>query len=88
MTKKKLATIETIEFDEDAKRKAAAARRRHPVGIYLRVKVREEVERIADAKGLSIHALLAFAVSDFVRRYKAGKVRIETVRKTVLKLDV
>ncbi len=60
--------------------RAAAAKKLKPVGVYLRKNVRAEVEKIAEAEDLSIHAVLAYGVSYFVRQYKAGKVKIETVK--------
>lgn len=63
-------------------------KRRRPVGVYLRVKTRDEIEQIAQEEGLPLHALLAYAVSDFVRRYRKGQAKIETEKQTKLKLDV
>ena len=68
--------------------KIDTAKKLKPVGVYLRKNVRAEVEKIAEAEGLSIHAVLAYGVSYFVRQYKAGKVEIETVTKPSLNLDV
>ena len=68
--------------------KVDAAKKLKPVGVYLRKNVRAEVEKIAEAEGLSLHAVLAYGVSYFVRQYKAGKVKIETVTKPSLNLDV
>jgi hypothetical protein len=59
-----------------------------PIGVYLRKNVRAEVEKIAEAEGLSVHAVLAYGVSYFVRQYKAGKAKIETIPKPSLNLDV
>jgi hypothetical protein len=66
----------------------ATAKKLKPVGVYLRKNVRAEVEKIAEAEGLPVHAVLAYGVSYFVRQYKAGKVNIETVKTTTLNLDV
>ncbi len=73
--------------DPEAEREAKAKARR-PIGVYLRKDARAEIERIAQAEGLSRHSLLAYAVSYFIRQYKAGKVKIETTKKTTLKLDI
>jgi hypothetical protein len=59
-----------------------------PTSVYLRKEVRAEVEKIAEAEGLSVHAVMAYSVSYFVRQYKAGKAKIETVKKPELNLDV
>jgi len=68
--------------------KSEMEKRRRPIGVYLRVATRAEIDKIAAAEGLSRHALLAYAVAYFVRQYKAGKVKIETTKKTTLNLDV
>lgn len=67
---------------------AEKARRRRPVGVYLRVATRQEIEKIAQDEGLPLHAVLAYAVAYFVREYKKGKAKIETTQKTTLKMDV
>ena len=68
--------------------KVEVAKKLRPIGVYLRKNVRAEVEKIAEAEGLSVHSVLAYGVSYFVRQYKAGKVKIETVTKPTLNLDV
>jgi hypothetical protein len=65
-----------------------ASKKLKPVGVYLRKNVRAEVEKIAEAEGLPVHGVLAYGISYFVRQYKAGKVKIETVKTTTLNLDV
>lgn len=62
-------------------------KRRRPVGVYLRVATRAEVEKIAKDEALPVHGLLAYAVAYFVKQYKAGKVKIEREQHTKLKLD-
>jgi hypothetical protein len=59
-----------------------------PTSVYLRKEVRAEVEKIAEAEGLTVHAVMAYSVSYFVRQYKAGKAKIEKVQKPELNLDV
>jgi len=82
------AKTETPQAQTDEQIKAEKAKRRRPVGVYLRVGTRSEIEKIAAAEGLSVHAVLAYSVAYFVRQYKAGKVKIETTQKTTLKMDV
>lgn len=79
MAKKKIEPVLTSE---------EKAKLRRPVGVYLRKSTRIEVDKIAEAEDMSRHALLAYAVADFVRRYKAGEVKIETTTKTTINLDV
>jgi hypothetical protein len=64
------------------------AKKRRPIGLYLRLATRAEVEKIAAAEDLPVHAVLAYAVAYFVREYRKGKVKIETTKKTTLNLDV
>jgi hypothetical protein len=59
-----------------------------PVSVYLRKEVRAEVEKIAESEGLSVHAVMAYGVSHFVREYKKGKAEIEMVKKPTLNLDI
>ena len=61
---------------------------RRPVGIYLRRDVRTAIEEIADKEGLTRHAILSYAVSYFIRQYRAGKVKIEKQQKTTPNLDI
>jgi len=75
---------ETPSQDTEAEK----AKKRRPIGLYLRMATRAEVEKIAAAEDLPVHAILAYAVAYFVRQYKAGKVKIETTKKTTLNLDV
>jgi hypothetical protein len=49
-----------------------------PTSVYLRKEVRAEVEKIAEAEGVTVHAIMAYGISFFVRQYKAGKVKLET----------
>jgi hypothetical protein len=60
-----------------------------PTSVYLRKEIRAEVERIAEAEGVTVHSIMAYGISYFVRRYKAGKVKLETEdRPKRLKLDI
>jgi hypothetical protein len=71
-----------------AKTKPDKPKKPTPASVYLRKDVRAEVEKIAEAEGLSVHAVMAYAVSYFVRQYKAGKAKIETVQAPKVNLDV
>lgn len=82
----KTGTLEQANQDPEAL-KAEKEKQRRPVGVYLRVDTRAKVDKIAEAEGLSRHALLAFAVAEFVRQYEAGKVKIKKTTKTTLDLD-
>ena len=68
--------------------KAEKEKLRRPIGVYVRKDVRAEVDKIAEDEGLSRHSILTYAISYFVRQYKAGKVKIEKEQTTRLKLDV
>jgi hypothetical protein len=90
MAKAKPSVKGLFERTETAAQNTAEekAKLRRPIGVYVRKDVRIAVEQIAKTEGLSRHAILSYAVSYFVRQYKAGKVKIETEQQTKLKLDV
>ena len=72
-----------------AKKKTEPKKKPTPASVYLRKEVRAEVEKIAEAEGVSVHAIMAYGVSYFIRQYKAGKVKLETEdRPKKLKLDI
>jgi hypothetical protein len=71
-----------------AKQQTEPKKKPVPSSVYLRKEVRAEVEKIAEAEGLAVHAVMAYSVSYFVREYKKGKAKIETVKKPTLNLDV
>jgi hypothetical protein len=77
---------ESTEDPELTKEEKAKLRR--PIGLFLRKDVRKEVELIADEEDLNRHALLSYAISYFIRQYRAGKVKIEKEQTTKLKLDI
>ena len=62
--------------------------KRRPLGLYLRNDVIAEVESIADENGQAVHGIITYAVSYFIKQYRAGKVKIETETKQKLKLDL
>jgi len=49
-------------------------------GVYLSRKDKARVEAAADDLGVTVHALMQYAIMDFVGRYEAGEVkpRLET----------
>ena len=49
-------------------------------GVYLSVKDKARVEAIAEEYGVTVHALMQWAIMDFVGRFEAGeaKPRMET----------
>jgi len=55
-----------------------------PLGVGLRLSERARLDEIAHELGVARHALLLYAVRDFIRRYEAGE-RPKT--KTVKTLD-
>jgi hypothetical protein len=60
-----------------------------PTSVYLRKDLRAEVEKIAEVEGVTVHAIMAYGISYFVRQYKAGKVKLETEdRPKKLRLDI
>jgi hypothetical protein len=54
-------------------------------GVGLRLSEQNELAQIAKELGVTHHALLQYAVRDFMRRWKAGE-RPKTRSKTVLDL--
>jgi hypothetical protein len=67
---------------------AAPRGKRRPIGLYLRQPTQDAIEQIAEAEGLNMHSLLAYAVTYFVKQYQAGKVKIETESQPRPKLDL
>ena len=82
-TKTRSESAEDLEMTKEEK-----AKLRRPIGVYLRKDARIAIEEIAEEENLTRHAILAYAVSYFVRQYKAGKVKIEKKQKTTLNLDI
>lgn len=62
--------------------------KRRPLGLYLRNDVLAEVQAIAEENGQAVHGIVTYAVTYFVKQYRAGKVKIETEQKAKLKLDL
>lgn len=48
------------------------------IGIGLRESEWQQVEQIADQLGVSKHALSAYSVRDFLKRWEAGEIKTET----------
>lgn len=69
------------------KKKASEAKAK-PVGVALLPDELERLAAIAEELGQSRHAVLQYAVRDFVRRYDAGeKPTVETRTVKVLKVE-
>lgn len=62
--------------------------KRRPLGLYLRNDILAAVQDIAAENNQAIHGIVTFAVSYFIKQYRAGKVKIETETKQKLKLDL
>lgn len=62
--------------------------RRRPIGVYLKNDVHAALEEIAQENDLTIHGLISYSVSYFIRQYRAGKAKIETETKTVTKTSI
>jgi len=56
----------------------------YPQGVYLSTKDRTRAEAIADELGVTLHALLQYAILDFVQRYEAGEVKPKLETQMVL----
>jgi hypothetical protein len=80
-----MAGRQTKKADEETKTENERLKR--PISVYVKKKVRIEVEKIAEKEGLTRHSVLSYAISYFVREYKQGRAKIE--KQTVPKdLDV
>ena len=76
----------TAAAPAEGEKKAAGKRR--PLGLYLRNDVLAEVQAIAAENGQAVHGIVSYAVTYFIKQYRAGKVKIETEQKAKLKLDL
>lgn len=74
------------EFTDQAAKPKGAKRR--PIGVYLKNDVHEALQDIAQENDQTLHGMIAYAVADFIKRYRTGKVKIETQTKTTLKTDI
>lgn len=63
-------------------------KKRRPLGLYLRNDVLAAVQEIATENGQAVHGIVTYAVTYFIKQYRAGKVKIETEQKAKLKLDL
>ena len=68
--------------------KKKSDKKRRPLGLYLRNDVLAAVQEIATENGQAVHGIVTFAVTYFIKQYRAGKVKIETETKQKLKLDL
>ena len=62
--------------------------KRFPLGLYLRNDTLAAVQEIATENGQKVHGIVTFAVTYFIKQYRAGKVKIETETRQKLKLDL
>ena len=62
--------------------------KRSPLGLYLRNDVMAAVQEIAAKENQAVHGIITFAVTYFVKQYRAGKVKVETETIQKLKLDL
>lgn len=77
------------EAQQPAQEQKAKGKGRRPIGLYLRNDILAAMQDIAhENKDIPMHALLVYAVTYFIRQYRAGKVKIETQIKTTLKTDI
>jgi hypothetical protein len=72
-----------VKHNKDAEKTAST---NTPIGVYLRKEIRSAVDEIAEKEGVSRHAILAYAVTDFVRQYRAGKIKLK--KKQTIDLDI
>ena len=90
---KKQPTINTNLFGStqaaDPQPEETEKKKNYPISVYLTHEEREELEGMAASVGLTRHALLQFALKDFIKRFRAGEIKAvqETVKVTVLKAE-
>jgi len=60
--------------------------RKHPTarGVYLSAQDKKRLESIADEMGVSVHALMQYAIIDFIGRYEAGEAKPKITTQPVL----
>jgi hypothetical protein len=85
---KKKPTIKGLFDKTDQDRPQAYTGKRRPIGVYLRQPTHEALLEIAQAEELNPHSLIAYAVTYFIREYRAGRAVIETESKPQPKLDL
>jgi hypothetical protein len=74
-------------FDKTTEAPATAGKRR-PIGVYLRRPAYDALMQIAEAENITPHSLIAYAVTYFLREYRAGRAKIETESQPRPKLDM
>ena len=84
----------TISSDLFGKTTAAAdqqpeEKKNYPTSVYLTREEKAELDSMASGVGLSRHALLQFAIKDFIKRFRAGEIKAatKTIEVTVLKAE-
>ena len=59
---------------------------KNPLSVYLTAEEKNQLAMIAKELGNSKHALMQFAIKEFLRRYEAGEYEITTekvIKKTI-----
>jgi len=78
-------TIDNNLFSKTSKEKEPKAKS-SPLSVYLTTEEKEKLAGIAKDLGESTHAIMQFAMREFLRRYDAGEYEIKTekvTRKTI-----
>lgn len=85
----KKTTISADLFKSTDTNQEETKTKNYPVSVYITAEERAELDDMAKAAGLTRHALLQFAVKEFMKRYRAGEIKAETetVKVTVLKVQ-
>jgi len=55
-----------------------------PTGVYLSRKDKARVEVVAEELNVTVHALMQYAVMDFIGRYEAGEAKPHIASQPVL----
>ena len=61
-----------------------AKKQPYPQGVYLSWKDKARLEAIADELGVNNHAVMQYAILDFLKRYEAGEVKPKLITQPVL----
>lgn len=59
-----------------------------PVGVYLTRAQRTRLNKIAGETGVTLHALLKFALARFLSDYDAGRIELKTDTKKTLRMPI
>jgi len=75
-------TISNNLFSKTAKEEKETKVKSSPLSVYLTTEEKETLAGIAKDLGESTHAVMQFAMREFLRRYEAGEYEIKTERVT------